>query len=256
MDRRKVRVYERRARDIWKTFHQSSLRVACELEELAYDAAAANDDDAPAAEQLRRAVGQKPERAIKYWLELLEGHRETRTGDRAFRIAAAAVTNRAVQPVEPTRVELFTRVDEMESVPIADAFARLVKLLPELGELSKTLQPLPEGKQDRLRWEMQLSKRLRWLVGPWIEHPDPLVRTAAMATLARDFLRIAAGDTALGTLETAHREVRRRRTKQMEADGWRVEPLSGGRVRFSKGSTLMSRRKKSQDDREMGGGAR
>jgi hypothetical protein len=238
MDRRKVRMYERYARHNWKTFHQSSLRVACELRGLAYDAAAAHDDDALAAEQLRDAVGQKPKRAVKYWLEDLEAHRETRAGDRAFRIAQAAVTNSAVRPVEPARVELFTRLDEMESMPIADAFARLVKLVPELGELSKTLPPLPEGKHDRLRWDLQLSKRLRWLVGPWSEHPDPLVRTSAMATLAEDFLQIAAGDTALGTLETAHREVRRGRTKQMEADGWRVEPLSGGRARFSKGSTL------------------
>jgi hypothetical protein len=230
MGRRKVRRY---ARDVWRTFHQSSLRVAEELWDLSYDVAAAHGDDEDAADQLRHAVDQKPRRAIKYWLEMLEG-RETPSGDRAFRIAQAAVTRSAVEPVEPARVELFTRLDEMESMPIAQAYPRLVKLEPELGRVSETLAPLPADKHQRLLWQSRVSRRLRWLIGRWSEHPDPLVRTSAMARLAADYLQIAAGDTALGTLETPHREVRHLRTKELEAEGWTVEPRSGGRARVSK----------------------
>jgi hypothetical protein len=217
-------------------FHQSSLRIAAGLQELVYDVAEANGNDDDAADQLSRAVGQKPRRAIKYWLDMLEERRETPSSDRASRIAQAAITRSAVEPVEPKRVELFTRLDEMQSMPIADAYARLVKLVPELDGVYETLPPLPGDKTARSLWRGRLSSRLRRLIGKRSEHPDPLVRTSAMAGLAADYLEIAAGDTSVGTLETPHREIRRLRTQELEADGWSVEPLSGGRQRVSKSS--------------------
>jgi hypothetical protein len=207
-----------------------------ELQESVYDVAAADGNDDDAADQLRHALRQKPRRAVKYWLDMLEQGRESPPADRAFRIAQAAVTGSAVEPVEPAQVELFTRLDEMKSMPIADAYARLVKLVPELGAVSQALPPLPEDETARLLWRSRLSKRLRWLVGKWSEHPDPLVRTSAMERLARYYLQIEAGDATLGAHDSSYREVRKNELRQMEADGWRVEPLSGGRQRVSKSS--------------------
>jgi hypothetical protein len=208
-----------------------------DLFNLAYDLAASDLDDETAVSRFRSALPTQPKKAAEYCLERL-GARETSSGDRAYRIARAAVSNRPIEAVEPTRLELFKRIAELEDMPIEKAYAQLANLAPALTALPDTVEPVPEGQLEKTLWQSRQKKRLDQLVGWEARHPDPLIRTAAMQRLALDYLRVVAGETALGDRETPHREMRKADLKKLEEEGWSVEQLSGGRRRMSKSGQL------------------
>jgi hypothetical protein len=169
---------------------------------------------------------------------MLQRAREKPTGDHAYRIAKAAVRNRPIEAVEPDRLELFKRIEELEDMPIERAYAQLAIVVPALSALPDTVGPLPEGQLEKTLWQSRQKKRLDQLVGWEARHADPVIRTAAMQGLALDYLRVVAGESALGDRETQHREVRKADLKKLEEEGWSVEKLSGGRRRMRKSGQL------------------
>jgi hypothetical protein len=209
------------------------MRAASELWELTFDLSTSDATDEDAAAQLRTALSTQPDAAAARLLEMLGKGRETPTSDRAYRLATAAVLGAAAESVEPSRLELFRRLKEMETIPIADAYARLAALVPALDALAETVEPLVEDAED-VRWDLRQHKSLDRLIGPNAADQDALIRTARMQRLALDYLRIAAGDTSRGTGETPHREIRRGDLKRLEeSDRHEVEHLPGGRIRIT-----------------------
>jgi hypothetical protein len=228
----------RRLRETWQMFHQAAMRGASELRESAYTLAATDSDDETAAAEIRREVDRQPERAVKYCLDMLSAARETRQGDRAFRLLQAAVTGKPVRGVESARAELFGRLDEMETMPIVDAYSRLVRLVPQLGSVAEAVEPFPADELEGHRWRHRQGKLLDRWVGVSARHPDPLIGAARMHRLALDYLRVVAGDATLGPSKASHREVRQRDLEKLEEKGWSVEELSGGRRRVSTGGSV------------------
>jgi hypothetical protein len=214
------------------------MRGAGDLINLAYDLAASDLDDETAVSRFRSALPAQPKKAAEYCLERLDRARETSSGDHAYRIASAAMSNRPVETVEPDRVELFKRIAELEDMPIERAYAQLATLVPALTTLTDAVEPVPEGQPEKALWQSRQKRRLDELVGWEASHPDPLVRTAAMQRLALDYLRVAGGEAALGDRKTPHREMRKADLKKLEEEGWSVEELTGGRRRMSTSGQL------------------
>jgi hypothetical protein len=113
------------AKELGQTFHQTAMREAGGLVDLAYELADSDLDDEAAASRLRAAFSQQTDsdRAVAYSLEWLARGRERRVGDRAYRIAHAAAAGAPVEPVGPARVALFGRLQEMGDMPIGEAYA-------------------------------------------------------------------------------------------------------------------------------------
>ena len=177
-------------------FHQTAMREAGGLLDLAYELAGSDIDDETAASRLRAAFSQQKggDRAVAYALDWLARARERQVGDRAYRIAQAAATGAPVEPVEPARGALFGRLQEMGEMPIGEAYAELLRLVPELAGVVDAAEPLPDGVLggqreeaaagvQRLRWGQRQRQRIASLVGPNAANPDPLVNTLAMAHL-------------------------------------------------------------------------
>jgi len=244
------------AKELGQTFHQTAMREAGGLVDLAYELADSDLDDEAAASRLRAAFSQQKDsdRAVAYSLDWLARGRERRVGDRAYRITHAAATGAPVEPVESARVALFGRLQDMGDMPIGEAYAELVRLVPELAEVVDAAEPLPggapEGQRDeaaaemqRLRWGQQQKQRIAALVGPDAAPPDPLVKTLAMGNLVVNYMHIVAGDDSLGTVDTSHREIQQARQKELgEREGYTVEPTPGGRYRVTATSTIGKRR--------------
>jgi hypothetical protein len=75
--------------------------------------------------------------------------------DRANRLLLAAFNGEPVQPLPPEQDELFTRVDELMSVPVEEAWPTLVALQPGLADLETTFAPrrsVSDEERDLL-WE-------------------------------------------------------------------------------------------------------
>lgn len=240
------------AKELGQTFHQTAMREAGELVDLAYELADSDLDDEAAASSLRAAFAQQKDRdrAVAYSLEWLARGRERQVGDRAYRIAHAAATGAPVEPVEPARVALFGRLQEMGDMPIGKAYAELVQLVPGLAGVVDAAEPLPdtpaEGQREkaavemqRLRWGERQRQRTAALVGPDAAPPDPVVKTLAMAHLVVSFMQIVAGDDSLGTVDTTHREIEQARRKELgEREGYTVERSPGGRYKVTATSTF------------------
>lgn len=228
----------RRARtavkEISLAFRQSTLGGAEEIAEAAYDLADSADDDESAAATLRARITGQSDKAVGFCLDRLARGRESRAGDRAYRLLNAAVTGKPVEGLEPSRADLFETLAEMETVAIEEAYTRLVDLVPDLGRIAQTVERCPRDETEGLRWHWREQRRIAPLVGLEAGHPDPLVNTHRMMELAVDYLQILAGDTTLGGLSMSEREIRKRRLAALEArPGTTVEPASGGMVRVS-----------------------
>jgi len=240
------------AKELGQMFHQTAMREAGGLVDLAYELADSDLDDEAAASRLRAAFSQQKDsdRAVAYSLEWLARGRERRVGDRAYRIIRAAATGAPVEPVEPTRVALFGRLQEMGDMPIGKAYAELVQLVPELAGVVDAAEPLPGGapegqreeaaaEMQRLRWGQRQRQRIASLVGPDAAPPDPLVKTLAMAHLVVSYMHIVAGDDSLGTVDASHREIEHARQKELgERQGYTVEAAPGGRYRITATGTF------------------
>jgi hypothetical protein len=235
------------AKELGQTFHQTAMRESSELMELGYELADSDLDDEVAASRLRDAFSQQKDRdrSVTYCLDWLARARESRTGDRAYRITRAAATGAPVEPVDPARVALWGRLREMGEMRIGKAYAELLRLVPELAGVVDAAERLPGpavgGQREeqmaemrRLNWRRRQTQRLASVVGPDAPHPDPLVKTLAMARLMVDYLHISAGDDSLGTIDTPHREIERARQKELsEREGYSVEAAPGGRYRVT-----------------------
>ncbi len=252
MNRRRVRSM---AKELGEMFHQTAMREASGLVDLAYELADSDADDEAAASRLRAAFSQQKDsdRAVAYSLDRLARARERRVGDRAYRIAQAAATGAPVKPVEPACVALFGRLQEMGEMPIGEAYAELVRLVPELARVVDTAEPLPAAKVQSpdaeaqklddetltLKWGHRQHQRIASLIGHDAAHPDPLVKTSAMAGLVVSYMRIVAGDDSLGTIDTSHREIQQARHKWFgEREGYTVESTAGGRYRVTATTTF------------------
>jgi hypothetical protein len=138
----------RRARavagELGQLFHQTAMREATGFVDLAYELADSDVEGEAAASRLRAAFSEPKRRArpVAYCLERLSHARETRTGDRAYRIAQGAASGAPVAPVEPARVELFGRLREMVGMPVGEAYALLAELVPELTPIEQ----MPGGR--------------------------------------------------------------------------------------------------------------
>jgi hypothetical protein len=174
---RKVRRWWSRAAvgGIWQP---SGERRPLSLREVLYPAvrlasSTASDDDARA--QLRPLVQAHPEMASRV-VEHLRKYRDAYVTDRAYRLVCAAIEDTPVQPVDADQREYFERERELLQLPNREAFARLARLVPELGEFVR--QAASPGGGDALANPFsRLSRRLDTAVGPLSHHPDPLVRS-------------------------------------------------------------------------------
>jgi hypothetical protein len=114
--------------------------------------------------------------------------------DRANRLLLAAFNGEPVQPLPPERDELFTRVDELMSVPVEDAWPTLVALQPGLADLETTFAPrrsVSDAERDPLWGE--LIGALEPMVGRDAGSDDPLVRSDPAWNVARLFLAVRVG---------------------------------------------------------------
>lgn len=240
------------AKELGQMFHQTAMREGGELMNLAYELADSDVDDEAAASRLRVAFSQQKDRdrAVAYCLDWLARARESRVGDRAYRITQAAASGAPVEPLEPARVALWGRLREVGEMPVGKAYAELVRLVPELARVVDTAEPVPDrvvgGQREeqmaevqRLKWGSRQRRRIASLVGPYAAHPDPLMKTMAMTHLVVSYMHIIAADDSLGTVDTSHREIEQARRKELsEREGYTVEAAPGGRYRVTASSTL------------------
>jgi hypothetical protein len=203
-------VFLKAARELWWTVrHQPEMR-AYELvrQEAAAIARAHPDDDAAAAAELRAVV--TAERAgARLLVERLALSRETAGTDRIHRLVRAALDDAPVAPVDLADAAFFARLQELDAMPIGEAFRQLADLQPALNGLVGSVGPDPIGQR----------RRVAKVVGPKAEHADPVIRAFRTERLVDAYLRIAAGNTADGDATTPWRDVRRN-----EQERWAQEP--------------------------------
>jgi hypothetical protein len=229
------------AAELRQTFHQTAMREAGALMERAYELADSPLADDAAAARLRGTFSEQTDRtrAVAYCLDWLGRARESEAADRAYRIAEAAATGGPVAPLQAARSALFGRIRAMTEMPIGQAYAELLALVPELAGVLERCEALPEEEVARLRWGRHQSRRIATLVGPDSTHPDPLVKTRSMARLLLSYVHILAGEGSYGTVAASLREIEQARRKELgEREGYTLDRLPGGRYRVSARGTI------------------
>jgi hypothetical protein len=139
--------------------------------------------DRSAAESLRLEIsdigGDVLDREIGHWVS-----RENYLDDRAFRLLVAAREGDGlVAPIDPEKHVRFEQEATLGRLPMADAFARLADVEPELGAL----------KESALRKKVR-SRDLSSLVGPGARRPNPVLSSDTAMKIALIYL----GDCARG----------------------------------------------------------
>jgi hypothetical protein len=166
------------------------------LVEIAFELVTNDRPDEDAVQRLLQAAGRHPGDLKKAAAQVrFGGHAKfDRRVDRANRLLLAAFNGEPVQPLPPEQDELFTRVDELMSVPVEEAWPTLVALQPGLADLETTFAPrrsVSDEERDLL-WE-ELVGALKPVVGGDARSDDPLVRSDPAWNVARLFLAVRVG---------------------------------------------------------------
>jgi hypothetical protein len=134
------------------------------------------------AEQVVNALGQK---------------RYSYVDDRAFRLAEAALSGNAVQAMYSGQRRLFEEEEKLGRMPIEAAFEWLVRIVPELDEVRRTVRsqggPIVPG-----------FKEVDKLLGPNSHSSDDLARTRLATLVSMEYLRVLAGDIRRGDMSTPY----------------------------------------------------
>jgi hypothetical protein len=169
--------------------------------QLAYGAL---DDESAKAQLCSRLAGES-ELLRDAAIERSE-HREDYVADRVYRLLSAAAADAPVQPIPPERAGLFSREAALGRMPMQEAFGRLARLEPALGEIESDVRSgerrfdsgggsPPAGRQLLSK---RVEQRLRELVGGAAQREDELLRSDLAGSIAHQYLRILAGDAHLG----------------------------------------------------------
>ena len=171
----------------------------------AMGAARSSSTDAEATTKLRERVKGEPS-VVREVLDMLD-RRDSYVDDRAYRLLEAAFTDDAVAAIPPERAVLFGQEEAIGRMPIEQAFGRLAEAEPRLLDLEREAQrvgaasePLGEGP----RLPKLLEQPLPELVGAEASSKDKLLRTSLASSVVRQYLRMLAGDTRLGSSTTAY----------------------------------------------------
>jgi hypothetical protein len=154
--------------------------------------------DKEAVVQLRKAMESNKsveERAV----ERLGRRRDTYVGDRAFRLADAAARDVEVQPLAAGRRELFNKERELGSMGLEDAFEWLVRIVPELDGLRRSVREAAPGE-----WLTPRLHEARELLGPDSHSMDELARTRLASLVAMNYLTVLSGDKRRGDMHTPY----------------------------------------------------
>jgi len=184
---------------VWHTERSDNLRS------LAFELVDRGSDDAEAVGELARAAGRHPKELRRAAATIrVDGlAEEDEAACRADRLLVAAATGRDVQPVTAEEVAWFAEVRGLAALPVAEGFASLAALDPELEGLADRVRratgsPWPDdGEEGR-------DDRLSELVGAGLEAvcgrtSSRLVRTRTARRVARGHLLATAGVHGAGT---------------------------------------------------------
>jgi hypothetical protein len=165
------------------------------LVELAFELVTNDRPNEDAVRRLLQAAGRHRGDLKKAAAQVrFGGHAKfDRRVDRANRLLLAAFTGEPVRPIPPEQDEFFTRVDDLMSVPVEEAWPTLVRLQPGLADLETRFAPRPvrESERDPL-WD-ELIGALEPVVGHDAQSDDPLVRSDPAWNVARLFLAVRVG---------------------------------------------------------------
>ena len=154
-----------------------------QLEELAVKVATDIPDDAEAVAAIRSAASGKPKewKVVAAWMRSKDYTWEHRNWLRAARLLKAAADGD--QPVQhgADQEALFSVVERLETVPLAEAFAMLASEVPALSALEQeilTMRSRP-GWQDTNAADhrKQIRNDVGQLVGPQASSGSPLIRS-------------------------------------------------------------------------------
>jgi hypothetical protein len=152
--------------------------------------------DEDAAAQLREAIETNRASAERS-AERMAEHRDTYVSDRAYRLLAAMAGSQ-VPPIRPDLKERFARERELGLMPIDDAFARLVEIVPALGELAHDVERNPAMPMTVY---MKRAKSL-------IDVNEERLRSHIATGLFVVYFRIVGGDASRGDVGASYFRIR------------------------------------------------
>jgi hypothetical protein len=153
---------------------------ASEVSRKAVNVACSDMKDEQAVERLRGIAAKNSSGAARA-LEGLSRMRSEYSTDRAYRLLRAAVDGVRV-PLPPSESrELFDREEKLGRLPIERAIATLVALEPRLGRTASEGAPAI-GRSQLLR--------LKSVMGPGSDNPDPLVRSNLALSVVSQYLEL------------------------------------------------------------------
>ena len=121
--------------------------------------------------------------------------KESKTAERANRLLVSAWTGQPVAPVSPELDDLLSRIDDLYTRPVEEAFPGLVALRPELGDLEPRFEGRALGQIDQDALWDELLASLDPIIGPDADSSvtDPLLRSLSAHSIARVYLALRAG---------------------------------------------------------------
>jgi len=167
-----------------------------QVADLAMDFAQSDrEDDACARDLLEAAAGrQKVLRAAATSVRFAGMAGESRVRDRANRLLLAASTGTSVEPLSPELDTLFSRIEELYSVSVEDAYSQLAKLRPQLRLLEAQFgQRSTRTENEKNALWSELLAGLAPLIGPDADVSDPLLRSVSAHNIARLYFAVRSG---------------------------------------------------------------
>ncbi len=159
-------------------------------------AARSDVTDQQAVEKLRYIL-QRDNIYAERVVNSLSQRRYSYIDDRAFRLAEAAWSGHPVQSAPPGYRPLFEKERELGSMPVEAAFEGLVRIVPELDEVRRSVaarsRPLVPGLEE-----------VKKVLGPDSRSSDELARTRLALLVAREYLGVLAGYTQRGDMQTPY----------------------------------------------------
>ncbi|HYM56173.1 MAG TPA: hypothetical protein VES97_12490 [Solirubrobacteraceae bacterium] len=126
--------------------------------------------------------------------------RDSYLGDRAYRLAMAVMTGRAVESPDPALGDQFHLEEELGRLPLEAAFDRLTSVAPGLGAWRTAVE-------DGLVMHVPELRRLKKTVGPDASQSNAVVRSHIAIAVATAYLSVLVSNADRGDLKTPYFEM-------------------------------------------------